>query len=89
MKTTPSERQYIRDIDLDITEEVCPMTFVKTRLLIEEMNSGDLAKILIRGDEPIKSVPASIIELGHKIVSFEQLQGQPSDGVRLLIIKKS
>ncbi|MBT3534614.1 MAG: sulfurtransferase TusA family protein, partial [Rhodospirillaceae bacterium] len=34
---------------LDITSEVCPMTFVKTRLLIEKMGTGETAEIRLTG----------------------------------------
>lgn len=53
--------------ELDIRNDVCPMTFVKTRLLIEKMAVGDLATILLRGEEPIENVPASVAELGHAV----------------------
>ena len=58
---------------LDIRADVCPMTFVKTRLLIERMSSGEMAEILLRGSEPVENVPASITELGHTIVSIGPL----------------
>ncbi len=53
---------------LDITAEVCPMTFVKTRLLIEKMKPGETAEIRMIGKEPVENVPASVEELGHKVL---------------------
>ena len=47
---------------LDIRNDVCPLTFVKTRLLIERMGVGDVAAVLLRGEEPIQNVPASVTE---------------------------
>lgn len=44
------------------------MTFVKTRLLIEKMSVGEIATILLRGEEPIENVPVSVRELGHTVV---------------------
>ena len=67
---------------LDITADVCPMTFVRTRLLIERMASGDTATIVLRGAEPIENVPASVIELGHRVVDMRPLQDDPA-GARL------
>ena len=46
------------------------MTFVKTRLLIEKMSVGDVATVLLRGEEPIENVPASVGELGHAILEM-------------------
>ena len=63
---------------LDITADVCPMTFVRTRLLIERMTSGDTATIVLRGAEPIENVPASVTELGHRVVEMRPLQDDPA-----------
>ncbi len=47
------------------------MTFVKTRLLIEKMSVGEVATVLLRGEEPIENVPASVAELGHTVLVME------------------
>ena len=57
---------------LDITAEVCPMTFVKTRLLIEKMKPGETAEIRMIGKEPVENVPASVEELGHKVLCLKR-----------------
>jgi TusA-related sulfurtransferase len=70
---------------LDITGEVCPMTFVKTRLLIERMPEGATAEILLKGSEPVENVPASVAELGHDILALEAADGD----VMRLVVRKS
>ena len=57
---------------IDITAEVCPMTFVKTRLLIEKMRPGETAEIRMIGKEPVENVPASVEELGHKVLCLKR-----------------
>lgn len=57
------------DYCLDITQDVCPMTFVKARLQIEKMSAGQILEIRLKGAEPLKNVPDSLIELGHDLVS--------------------
>jgi TusA-related sulfurtransferase len=77
---------------LDITSEVCPMTFVKTRLLIEKMASGETALIRLTGEEPIGNVPASVKELGHAVVSMVREDGAPAPdptAIHLLTIRKA
>jgi TusA-related sulfurtransferase len=64
---------------LDITGEVCPMTFVKTRLLIERMAPGEVAEVRLTGEEPLKNVPESVAELGHTILSLAPEAGEPSN----------
>jgi TusA-related sulfurtransferase len=73
---------------LDITGEVCPMTFVKTRLLIEKMPTGATAEIFLKGLEPVENVPASVAELGHDVLALETVS---ADGavMRLTIRKNS
>ena len=73
---------------LDITSEVCPMTFVKTRLLIERMTPGEMAEVRLKGEEPLRNVPASIAELGYEIESLKP-ESQGSEIYRLRIRKKS
>ena len=58
------------DFFLDITDLICPMTFVKTRLLIDRMAPGQTAEILLTGGEPLANVPRSIEEHGHSVLSL-------------------
>lgn len=61
----------MREYFLDITGEVCPLTFVKTKLLIEKMAPGDVAEVRLKGREPLENVPRSIRDLGHEILSLQ------------------
>ncbi|MEK9647027.1 MAG: sulfurtransferase TusA family protein [Alphaproteobacteria bacterium] len=74
------------DYYLDISDEVCPMTFVKTRLSIEKMSAGEVLEVRLRGEEPLQSVPDSLRELGHWIVSLTREEGT-ADTWRLIIEK--
>lgn len=73
---------------LDITGEVCPMTFVRTKLLVERMASGEIAEVRLRGVEPLANVPRSVAELGHEIVSLDAEDGEAADGIHRLVIRK-
>ena len=55
------------DYLLDITGDRCPMTFVKTRLMLDKMQSGDTLHVRLKGKEPLKNVPRSAKELGHLV----------------------
>ncbi|MBW7852306.1 MAG: sulfurtransferase TusA family protein [Rhodospirillales bacterium] len=74
---------------LDITGEVCPLTFVKTKLLIEKMASGEVCEVRLRGAEPLANVPRSVRELGHLVLSLQPEPGQPEDGVHRLRLRKA
>lgn len=58
------------DYVLDITRDVCPLTFVKTKLLLERMAAGQTAEIRLKGAEPLENVPRSVREHGHDVVSL-------------------
>ena len=73
---------------IDITAELCPLTFVKTKLLIERMQSGETLDVRLKGIEPLRNVPRSVVELGHAILSIAAEPGEDSAGIHHLIIKK-
>ncbi len=58
------------DIALDITRDICPMTFVRTRLLLDKLSPGAVVRIRLTGREPLGNVPRSARELGHAVLSL-------------------
>ena len=75
---------------LDITQEICPMTFVRTKLLIESMQPGQVAEIRLKGLEPLENVPRSVRDYGHDIISLRaETAGQIADPIHRLILKKN
>lgn len=73
---------------LDISEYVCPMTFVRTRLLLERMASGETAEIRLKGEEPLENVPDSVRELGHEVLGLVPEEDK-SSGVWRLTVRKT
>ena len=74
---------------LDITPEVCPLTFVKTKLLIEKMESGQVVQVRLKGAEPLENVPRSAREQGHAILGMEPEDPEAGqDGIHILRIRK-
>jgi TusA-related sulfurtransferase len=56
---------------LDIESDICPITFVKTKLLMERMKSGEIVEIRLSSGEPLENVPRSVHEEGHTVLSLE------------------
>ncbi|MFO1086466.1 MAG: sulfurtransferase TusA family protein [Reyranellaceae bacterium] len=56
---------------IDITGEVCPMTFVRTKLKLERMQPGEVLRVRLRGNEPLRNVPRAARDEGHAILSIE------------------
>jgi TusA-related sulfurtransferase len=63
------------DLDLDITDEACPMTFVRTKLALEQMPIGGTLYIRLRGGEPVRNVPRAVRDHGHEVLRLTPLEG--------------
>jgi TusA-related sulfurtransferase len=70
--------------EIDITRDVCPMTFVRTRLALDKMAPGEVLRVRLKGEEPLRNVPRTVKEQGHTIVSLET----DSAGIATLLIKR-
>ena len=78
------------DFFIDITDQVCPLTFVKTKLLIESMPAGKLAEVRLKGAEPLENVPRSVEEHGHKILALRPESDDAAvNGVHRLLLRKT
>ena len=55
---------------IDITGDVCPLTFVKTKLLLEKMPVGAVATVRLKGVQPLDNVPRSVKAHGHEVISL-------------------
>jgi TusA-related sulfurtransferase len=69
---------------IDITGHVCPMTFVRTRLALDCMVSGQILLVLLRGEEPRRNVPSTAAAQGHTVLA----QLDCEDGVTRLWLRK-
>lgn len=66
---------------LDITDVVCPVTFAKTLLKLEDMQVGDVLEVFLNEGEPLQNVPKSITNEGHKVILIEKT----GDRYRMLV----
>jgi tRNA 2-thiouridine synthesizing protein A len=72
------------DDTVDITDVVCPTTFVKVKIALEEMEEGEILSVKMNDGEPVQNVPRSIKEEGHQILKLIDNE----DGTYNLIVKK-
>jgi TusA-related sulfurtransferase len=70
--------------NLDITKERCPMTFVKAKLHLEQLESGDTTEILLVAGEPLDNVPRTATEQGYQVLESIHVR----DNIHKLTIKK-
>lgn len=69
---------------VDITDVTCPITFVKTKVALEELDDGDILEIRLNDGEPVQNVPRSLKEEGHKVLGLTE----NNDGTYRLIVQK-
>ena len=72
---------------LDITDQVCPLTFVHTRLRLERMPPGAVLEIRLKGAEPLQNIPRTLADEGHEVLSLEPEPG--SAGIHRLKVRKA
>lgn len=72
------------DDEVDITDAVCPMTFVRAKAAIEELEIGQVLKVHLNEGEPMQNVPRSLKDDGQQVLRLA-----PSDeGTFDLYVKK-
>lgn len=72
------------DDTVDITDVVCPVTFVKAKVALEELDEGQILSIRMNDGEPVQNVPRSIKEEGHQILKLTD----NGDDTFTLIVRK-
>ncbi|WP_447969560.1 sulfurtransferase TusA family protein [Nitrospira sp. M1] len=60
----------------DLRGVACPMNYVKTKLKMEMMDEGEQLEVWLDAGDPIKNVPMSLRNDGHKILTEEALDGE-------------
>ena len=72
------------DSQVDITDKVCPLTFVAAKVAIEEIDDGQILAVRMNDGEPVQNVPRSFKEDGHKILKLDDNE----DGTYTLYVRK-
>ncbi len=70
----------------DLRGVACPMNYVKTKLKLEMMDAGEKLEVWLDAGEPIKNVPMSLKNDGHKVVLQEALEPEATH-YRVLVEK--
>ena len=74
-KSSAGEPEAISpDVKKDFRGVMCPMNFVKTKIALSPMQSGQILEILLDDGAPIENVPGSVKNEGHTILSTEKVE---------------
>ncbi len=68
MSRRAESRQIEANEVLDIRGEVCPFTFIETKLKLEEMKSGEVLEVITDHEPAAKDVPKSVEQEGHEVI---------------------
>ncbi|TKB34066.1 MAG: sulfurtransferase TusA family protein [Nitrospira sp.] len=70
----------------DLRGVACPLNYVKTKLKLEMMDAGEQLEVWLDAGEPIKNVPLSLKNDGHKLLLQEPLEAEAAH-YRILVEK--
>ncbi len=73
------------DAAVDITDVVCPVTFVKAKVALEELDDRQILSIRLKDGEPVQNVPRSMKEEGHQVLRLTD----NGDGTFTLLVRKA
>lgn len=60
---------------IDLRGVTCPTNFVKAKLALELLETGDQVEFLLDDGEPVKNVPRSLKAEGHKLLGLKDVDG--------------
>ncbi|WP_456382900.1 sulfurtransferase TusA family protein [Persephonella sp.] len=72
------------DRELDLKGEVCPFTFVKSKLIIEQMEPGQVLRVILDYKPSVENVPKSMREEGQEVLQVNQI----GDNLWEVIVRK-
>ncbi len=64
------------DFEFDLKGEVCPYTFVKSKLALETLESGQILQVMVDNDESATNVPRSLTNEGNMVLGVEKVNAK-------------
>jgi tRNA 2-thiouridine synthesizing protein A len=61
---------------LDLRGEVCPYTFVKSKLVMEQMDPGQVLEVIVDFPPAVRNVARSMEMEGHEVIHVEALDSK-------------
>lgn len=61
------------DQELDLRGEVCPYTFVRSKLVIEDMELGEVLQVILDHMPAVDNVPRSMENEGQEVLGVHQI----------------
>jgi len=64
------------DEELNLRGEVCPYTFVKSKLALEDLEPGKILRVIVDNPESAENVPRSLANEGNEVLGVGPLGGE-------------
>jgi len=61
------------DKTIDLKGEVCPYTFVKSKLALEEMGLDQVLEVIVDHEPAVENVPKSLKNEGQKVLAVDKI----------------
>ncbi len=71
--TRPDMETPAVDRVLDLRGDVCPITFAKTKIALEEMAVGQVLRVLLDYEPATRNVPRSVQMYGDEVLAVNSL----------------
>ncbi|MFQ5846505.1 MAG: sulfurtransferase TusA family protein [Candidatus Methylomirabilales bacterium] len=66
-----SEKDTV-DEELNLRGEVCPYTFVKSKLALEQLEAGEVLRVIVDNPRSAADVPRSLASEGNEVLEVRQ-----------------
>lgn len=60
---------------IDLRGVTCPTNFIMAKLELEDIEAGTTVAFLLDDGEPVKNVPRSLKDEGHKLLGLKEQEG--------------
>lgn len=67
--THPDNPRPVIDREIDLRGDVCPLTFAKTKIALEEMAIGQVLRVALDYEPAIRNVPRSVTMYGDLVLA--------------------
>lgn len=80
----PPARDAVPVETLDLRGEVCPYTFLKTKLALEDLGPGTVLRVVVDNEPSARDVPRSVEGAGHAVLAVES----PGAGLWTIVVRR-
>ena len=74
---------------IDIRDAACPLTWVRTRVALDQLAAGETLEVLVVEGESLDNVPRTAEEEGHSVASREPWPQAGQGAWRVLLVKRT